>query len=81
MQAVCVHPGSPLDVLVCMNVGRTLCCVQVPLMGARSSAQAALDAHRGVVAVAEHGLAFFLNLSAPVTNKVSWAWCRLLSSP
>ena len=54
-------------------------CVQVPLMAALPSAQAAMDAHRGVAAVAEHGLAFLWNLSFAEANKVSW-WACLLAS-
>ena len=47
-----------------------ICCVQVPLMAALPFAQVALDAHRGVAAVAEHGLGFFWNLSFADVNKV-----------
>ena len=50
------------------------CCVQVPLMAAFLDAQAAMDAHRGVVAVAMQGLGFLWNLSAAEVNRVSfWA--------
>ncbi len=37
--------------------------VQVPLMRVVDSAVAAMDAHRGVAAVAEHGLRFLWNES------------------
>ena len=51
--------------------------VQVPLMVALPAAQAAMDAHRGVAAVAEQGLAFLRNLSFAEANKVSWPrWAR-----
>ena len=52
-------------------------CVQVPLMAALPTAQAAMDAHRGVVAVGEHGLGFLRNLAMAEANKVSLACCRL----
>jgi hypothetical protein len=57
-----------------------LCCVQVPLMAALPCAQAAMDAHRGVAAVAEHGLGFLRSLSFAEANQVSWACCRLFGS-
>jgi hypothetical protein len=44
--------------------------VQVALMGALSSAVAAMDAHRGLAAVAEQGLGFLRNLSVADTNLV-----------
>ena len=47
-------------------------CVQVPLMAALPTAQAAMDAHRGVAAVAENGLGFLRSLAAAEVNKVSW---------
>ncbi len=50
-------------------------CVQVPLMAALPAAQAAMDAHRGVAAVAEQGLVFLRSLSVAEANKVSW-WTR-----
>ncbi len=50
------------------------CCVQVPLMAALPTAQAAMDAHRGVVAVAERGLRFLWYLAIAEANEVSlWA--------
>jgi hypothetical protein len=39
-------------------------------MAALPSAQAAMDAHRGVAAVAEHGLGFLANLSFAGVNNV-----------
>ncbi len=62
------------------------CCVQVPLMAALSTAQAAMDAHRGVAAVAEQGLAFLRSLAVADANKVTWweclgqPWCTSLLS-
>ncbi len=50
-------------------------CVQVSLMAALPCAQAAMDAHRGVAAVAEHGLRFLMSLSAAEANRVSWWAC------
>ena len=47
-------------------------CVQVPLMAALPTAQAAMDAHRGVAAVADRGLALLCNLSVAEANRVSW---------
>ncbi len=44
--------------------------VQVALMGVVSSAVAAMDAHRGVAAVAEAGLDFLHGLSASDANRV-----------
>ena len=44
--------------------------VQVALMGLVSSAVAAMDAHRGVAAVAEHGLCFLRCLSIADANRV-----------
>jgi hypothetical protein len=52
-----------------------LCCLQVPLMAALPTAQAAMDAHRGMAAVAEQGLGFLLNLAVAKANKVSWWVC------
>jgi hypothetical protein len=46
--------------------------VQVPLMAALPAAEAAMDAHRGVAAVAEQGLGFMRSLSIADANKVSW---------
>jgi hypothetical protein len=54
-----------------------LCCVQVPLMAALPTAQAAMDAHRGVAAVAENGLALLANLAAAEATRVSGSCCRL----
>ena len=60
------------------------CCVQVPLMAAMPTVEAAMDAHRGVSAVAEQGLSFLRNLSVAEANKVSWRahlgqhWCAPL---
>jgi hypothetical protein len=51
------------------------CYVQVPLMAALPTAQAAMDAHRGVAAVAEQGLGFLCNLSVAEANRVSWWAC------
>jgi hypothetical protein len=51
------------------------CCVQVPLMAALPCAQAAMDAHRRLAAVAENGLGFLENLSTAEANKVSWWAC------
>ena len=62
------------------------CCVQVPLMVALPTARAAMDAHRGVAAVAEDGLCFLRNLSVVEANGVSWweclgpPWCATLRS-
>ena len=50
-------------------------CVQVPLMAALPAAQAAMDAHRGVAAVAEQGLCFLRSLAAADANMVSWWAC------
>ncbi len=44
--------------------------IQVPLMGVVSSAVAAMDAHQGVAAVAEHGLGFLGGLAAADANLV-----------
>ncbi len=52
-------------------------CVQVPLMAALLSARAAMDAHRGVAAVAKHGLYFLSNLACADANRVRWTQCRL----
>jgi hypothetical protein len=51
------------------------CCVKVPLMAALPTAQAAMDAHRGVAAVAEQGLGFLCDLSVAEANKVIWLVC------
>ena len=60
-----------------MCPGLVRCYVQVPLMAALSTAQAAMDAHRGVAAVAEQGLAFLRRVSVAEANKVSWPrWVR-----
>ncbi len=48
------------------------CCVQVPLMAALPTAQAAMDAHRGVAAVAEHWLGFLRSLAVADANQVNW---------
>ncbi len=48
--------------------------VQVALMGVVSSAVAAFDAHRGVPAVAEQGLALLRFLSRESANRVCVAW-------
>ena len=55
--------------------------VQVPLMAALPTAQAAMDAHRGVAAVAEQGLGFLKNLAFSVANRVRWACGRLRAAP
>ena len=52
------------------------CCVQVPLMVALPCAQAAMDAHRGVAAVAEQGLALLCKLVVAEASQVSW-WATL----
>jgi hypothetical protein len=44
-------------------------------MAALPTAQAAMDAHRGVAAVAEHGLAFLWNMCIAEANEVSWWAC------
>ena len=44
-------------------------------MAALPTAQAAMDAHRGVAAVAEQGLGFLTNLAVAEANMVSW-WAR-----
>ena len=49
--------------------------VQVALMGVVPSAVAALDAQRGSAEVAECGLGFLWNLSAPSENKVTRPRC------
>ena len=86
---------SPFGQLLCTSLCRgshicpvcpplVRCCVQVPLMAALPAAQAAMDAHRGVAAVAEQGLAFLWNLSIAEANEVSWwacfgqPWCTSL---
>jgi hypothetical protein len=53
------------------------CVWQVPLMAALPSARAAMDAHRGVAAVAEQGLRFLHNLSCADANRVRWTQCWL----
>jgi hypothetical protein len=45
--------------------------VQVALMAALPTAQAAMDAHRGVAAVVETGLYLFANLALEEANEVS----------
>ncbi len=52
-------------------------CVQVALMAALPSARAAMDAHRGVVAVAKTGLCFLSNLACADANIVRWTQCWL----
>ncbi len=47
------------------------CCVQVRLMAALPTAEAAMDAHRGVAAVAEHGLFLLKTLAVTEANRVS----------
>ena len=64
----CVRPVCPV-----MVIG----CVQVPLMALLPSARAAMDAHRGVAAVAEHGLSFLSNLACADANMVRWTQCWL----
>ena len=49
--------------------------VQVPLMAALPTAQAALNAHRGVAAVAEQGLGFLRGVAFAEANQVIW-WAR-----
>ena len=41
-------------------------------MAALPTAQAAMDAHRGVAAVAEYGLGFLRILALAEANRVSW---------
>ncbi len=48
---------------------------QVPLMGALDSIVGALDAHRGVVSVAEAGLDCLCNLSVADANDVRCIGC------
>ena len=49
------------------------CCVwQIPLMAALPATRAALEAHRDVSAVAEHGLGFLMNLATAEANRVRW---------
>jgi hypothetical protein len=79
--------GQPCCTFLCPRSHARFCvAVQVPLIAALPAAQAAMDAHRGVAAVAEHGLGFLYNLSVANANKVSWSrwarfgqpWCTLL---
>ncbi len=56
--------------VMCVVCGGRLAVVQVALMGVVSSAVAAMDAHRGVAAVAEHGLGFLRYLSMVDANMV-----------
>ncbi len=51
--------------------------VQVALMGVVSSAVAAMDAHRGVAAVAEQGLALLRILSRGDANRVCARLCSV----
>ncbi len=51
--------------------------VQVPLMAALPSARAAMDAHRGVAAVAKTGLHVLWNLAYADANRVRWTQCWL----
>jgi hypothetical protein len=44
-------------------------------MAALPTAQAAMDAHRGMAAMAELGLCLLWNLSIAEANKVSWRAC------
>ena len=54
------------------------CCVwPVRMMADLPGAPAAMDAHRGVAAVAEHGLGFLMNLATAEANRVSWTQCRV----
>ncbi len=46
-------------------------------MAALPSARAAMDAHRGVVAVAKNGLCFLSNLACVDANMVRWMQCWL----
>ena len=50
-------------------------------MVALPTAQAAMDAHRGVAAVAEQGLGFLWNLAVAQANKVRWACGRVRAAP
>jgi hypothetical protein len=50
--------------------GLLFAAVQVPVMVGLPSALAAMDAHRTVAAVAQHGLGFLWGLSAAEANKV-----------
>jgi hypothetical protein len=47
-----------------------VCTAQVPLMAEVPRARAALDAHVGVVGVAEQGLGFLASLAVAEANKV-----------
>jgi hypothetical protein len=46
-------------------------------MGVVSSAVAAMDAHRGVAAVAENGVLLLRNLSFADANRVCARWCSM----
>ncbi len=54
-----------------------LAVAQVAMMDVVSSVVAAMDAHRGVPAVAEHGLGFLRNLSVTDANKVCARLCSV----
>ncbi len=56
-------------VMLCVS-GACVNVVQLALMGVVSSAVAAMDAHRRVEAVAEHGLVFLGNLASMDANRV-----------
>ena len=73
--AGCTLVHLPAYVYACLFFALSvslLCRLQVPLMAALHTAQAAMDAHRGVAAVAQQGLGFLWSLSVADANKVSW---------
>jgi hypothetical protein len=71
----CVHHGCAAGLCACGVVVVWAVCAgmdvaQVPLMDVAGSAVAAMDMHRGVVAVAEYGLGFLRNISSAEANRV-----------
>ncbi len=62
--------------MLCVS-GTCVDVVQAALMGVVSSAVAAMDAHRGVPAVAEQGLRFLRNLSVAEANRVCARLCSV----
>jgi hypothetical protein len=62
--------------MLCVS-GVCVVVVQVALMGVVSSAVAAMDAHRGVAAVAEQGLALLRFLSRESANRVCARLCSV----
>jgi hypothetical protein len=65
--ALASDPHTWAMVAVC---SRGMDVAQVALMGVVSSAVAAMDAQRGLAAVAEHGLGLLRNLSSANANRV-----------